>query len=97
MLERNFQAKLVKELESTFPGCIVFKNDTEINQGFPDLTIMYKDKWAVLEDKADSTASHRPNQDYYVNLLNEMSFSRFIYPENKNEVMTELKEFFSLP
>lgn len=95
MLERNFQAKLVKDIKRIFPGCIVFKNDTETNQGFPDLTILYEDKWAVLEDKANKEASHRPNQDYYIDILNNMSFARFVFPENKDEVLEELVQFFT--
>ena len=93
-LERDFQAGLIKELKSIFPGCIVLKNDSSYIQGIPDLTIFYKDKWATLEVKRSSSASHRPNQEYYVGLMDEMSFSRFICPENKKEVLHELQQTF---
>ena len=92
--ESKFQANLVKRLKSEFPGCVILKNDENYIQGFPDLTILYKDKWAVLESKRFETASHRPNQDYYVNLLNSMSFSKFVYPENEEEVIDGLREVF---
>ena len=92
--ESKFQANLVKRLKSEFPGCVILKNDENYIQGFPDLTILYKDKWAVLESKRFETASHRPNQDYYVNLLNGMSFSKFVYPENEEEVIDGLREVF---
>lgn len=77
-----------------FPGCIVTKLDSSDIQGIPDLLVLYKDKWAALEVKKSATASHRPNQDYYVAKMNAMSFSRFIYPENKEDVLDELRESF---
>ena len=94
MRESKFQADLKKELKSMFPGCIVTKLDSGDIQGIPDLLVLYKDKWATLENKRSSTASKRPNQEYYVNKMNEMSFSRFIFPENKEEVLNELREAF---
>lgn len=94
MLESKFQADLIKEIKSTFPGSIVLKNDSSYLQGIPDLTIFHKDRWASLEIKKSANAKHQPNQDYYVNKMNEMSYSRFVYPENKDEVMGELKELF---
>lgn len=94
MLERNFQAKLKKELKEMFPGCIVTKNDANDIQGLPDLTIFYKDRWATLECKKSVNEKKRPNQEYYVDRMNEMSFSRFICPENKEEVLNELQQAF---
>ena len=91
-LERDFQAKLIKEIKQIFKGCIVIKNDSSYIQGIPDLLILYRDKWAALEVKKSATASHRPNQEYYVELMDEMSFASFIYPENKEEVLYELQQ-----
>lgn len=93
-LESKFQAELKKELKNMFPGCIVTKMDAGDIQGIPDLLILWKNKWATLECKKTSKASHRPNQDYYVDLMNSMSFSRFICPENKEEVLDELQHAF---
>ena len=94
MLERNFQANLIKDIKERFPGCIVLKNDPNYIQGFPDLTVFYEDHWALLETKRSKRASHRPNQDYYIDRGNEMSFARFICPENKEEVLNELQQAF---
>lgn len=94
LLERQFQSELIEELKRLFPGCIVTKNDCNYIQGFPDLTILYKDKWAVLECKRQGSAKRRPNQEHYVALLDKMSFSRFVYPENKEEVLRELQQTF---
>lgn len=92
--ENKFQAELIKELKSRFPGCLVLKNDADYIQGIPDILILYRDRWATLECKRSETAKHRPNQDYYVDLLEDMSFSRFIFPENKEKVLNELQYAF---
>lgn len=95
MKESKFQHDLIETLKKMFPGCVVLKNDSSYIQGVPDLSIFYKDKWAMLEVKKSAIASHRPNQEYYVNKFNDMSFSRFIYPENKEEVLNEMQSLFS--
>lgn len=94
MLESQFQSKLIKRLKKLFPGCLVMKTDPTYIQGLPDLLILFNDRWAVLECKKSGKASHRPNQDYYVDRMNEMSFARFIYPENEEEVLNELQQTF---
>ena len=94
MKENKFQSDLIKEIKERFDGCIVTKLDSAHIQGIPDLLVLYKDKWATLECKRNSKASHRPNQEYYVNKMNEMSFSRFVYPENKEAVLDELQQSF---
>lgn len=94
MLENRFKTKLVKELKEMFPGCIITHLDPNEIQGMPDLLILYNDRWAALEGKKNADARHRPNQDYYVDLMNSMSFAAFIYPENKEEVFYELQQAF---
>ena len=93
-LESKFQKDLMDEIKKEFPGCLVMKNDSAYIQGIPDWTILYKDKWAVLEAKREANANKQPNQDYYVEKLNDMSYSRFVYPENKDEVINELHKIF---
>lgn len=94
MKESKFQSNLIKKIKEMFEGCLVLKNDPNHIQGIPDILILYKNKWAALENKKCSNASHQPNQDYYVELMNKMSFSRFIYPENEKEVLDELQRAF---
>ena len=94
MRENKFQSKLVKELKDMFPGCIVMKNDAGYIQGIPDLLVLYKNKWASLECKKDKNAAKQPNQEYYVDLMDKMSFSRFVSPENKEDVLRELQQAF---
>lgn len=91
MLENRFKTDLIDELEDLFPGCIIIHGDPNEIQGLPDLIILYGDKWAALEGKQDEDSSHRPNQDYYVDKMDHMSFAAFIYPENKEEVLHELQ------
>ena len=93
-LESKFQKEVIDEIKARFPGCIALKNDSSYIQGFPDWTIFYEDKWAVLEMKRERGASKQPNQEYYVESLDKMSFSRFVYPENKDEVLDELDILF---
>jgi len=88
--ESQFQHDLIKEIKERLPGSYVLKNDAGYLQGVPDLLVLFEDKWATLECKRDSKASHRPNQDYHVRNMNAMSFSRFIFPENKEEVLDEM-------
>ena len=90
MLESKFQKELIDDIKERFPGAIVLKNDPNYIQGIPDLTVFYQDNWATLEVKKSETASHQPNQDYYVQTMNKMSFSAFIYPENKEEVLYDM-------
>ena len=92
-LESGFQDRLIAEIKCMFPGCMVFKMDQI--QGIPDLLILYGKRWASLENKKSATAKRQPNQEYYVDLMNNMSFSRFIHPGNKEEVLTDLKKAFS--
>ena len=93
MRESKFQAKLIKDIKERLPDCIVLKNDPTYLQGIPDLTIFNNDKWATLEVKKSANASHQPNQDYYVEMMDRMSFSRFVYPENRDTVFSDLIDY----
>lgn len=91
MLENKFKQELVREIKKRFPGSIVLHTDPNEIQGLPDLLVLYEDKWAALEGKKSLNEPHRPNQDYYVDLMDKMSFARFIFPENKEDVLNELQ------
>lgn len=90
MKEKEFQADLIKQLKDRIPDCIVLKNDANYRQGIPDLLILSNDRWAMLECKKSSDSSYRPNQEWYLNKLDQMSFARTISPENREEVIDEL-------
>lgn len=94
MLESKYQAHVIRELRLRFPGCLVLKNDAEYLQGIPDLTVFYGCKWAMLEVKVSAISLMQPNQEYYVHMLNEMSFAAFIHPDNEEEVLDALQHAF---
>ena len=94
-LESKYQKNLIDKVKTRYPGCVALKNDSGYIQGFPDWTILYEDKWAVLEVKRERGASKQPNQEYYVDKLNNMGgFSRFVFPENEDEVLEDLDTLF---
>ena len=92
--DSKFQADLVKKLKEKFPGCIVMKNDANYIQGIPDLLVLHGSKWAALECKQDEKSSHRPNQEYYIEKMNEMSYATFIFPQNEKEILNDLEQTF---
>ena len=94
MLERDYQPRLIRKLRRQYPGCVILKNDTDYMQGIPDLSIFVRNRWAMLEVKASADADVQPNQEYYVNQLNLMSYASFIYPENERSVLRELQQAF---
>lgn len=92
---RNGYQKYIKDrLKAMFPGCMIFKMDPNEFQGIPDLLILFENKWASLETKASEDSERQPNQDYYVDIMNQMSFSSFIFPENENKIFDCLTMHF---
>lgn len=96
MRESDFQRSMIRELKQMFPGCVVLKNDSGYLQGIPDLLLLWKEHWAALEVKRSRSASRQPNQTYWVEKMDGMSFARFVCPENKEEVYHEIQQAFGL-
>jgi hypothetical protein len=90
-VESRFQARLIKELRVLFPGCIILKNDPEYIDDIPDLLILFGDRWAALECKSSEDADRQPNQGWYIEEMNRMSFAAFIHPGNKEQVLHGLQ------
>jgi hypothetical protein len=95
--EAQYQSKLIKKLTTMFPGCVILKNDPAHQQGVPDLVVLWHKHWASLEVKLFPMSNRQPNQDYYIDTLNEMSFAAYIYPENEEEVLDALQQAFESP
>ena len=86
------KAHLVKVLRELFPGCVILHLDPNTNfQGCPDLLVLYGDRWAVLETKASLKAAKQPNQPYYIEQFDSMSFGAFISPETEEDVLRDLQ------
>lgn len=96
MAESKFKRELKKEIQEMFPDCIILSLNPNDIQGIPDLLVLVDNTWFSLEVKDYAKAWRQPNQEYYVKLMNEMSYSRVIFPENKEEVLDELQDSFSL-
>lgn len=82
---------MIAKIKKKMSGCVVLKNDSSYLQGFPDLLILYGNRWAALEVKISETAHHQPNQDYYVDMLDHMSYAAFIFPENEEDILDEVQ------
>lgn len=91
----GYQTYLIKTISRLYPNSLILKTDPNYIQGLPDLLILEGERWAALEVKRSAGARHRPNQDWYVDRLNEMSFATFAYPENEREVLDALQRTFS--
>jgi len=94
MLEREFQAKIIRTIKDRYPDAVVIKNDPNYMQGVPDLAVFHNDHWAMLECKADPTSPTQPNQKYYIDKFDRMSFAKIINPVNQKEVLNEMESLF---
>ena len=95
-LENAYQAKLVTKLRKYDWVMEVVKNNPNYIQGIPDLIVILKNgKWAILEVKRAEDSPHRPNQGYYVKEFGQCGFAKFIFPENEEEVLSELCKYAS--
>lgn len=94
MLESEFKSRVFERLRFLFPGVQLIHNDEQFQQGIPDTLVLWYEHWAMLEFKKSRTARRQPNQPYFVDLYDRMSFAAFIYPENEEEVLRDLQEAF---
>ena len=90
----TISTQISKKIEKMFPEALVYITDGNYIQGFPDIIILFKKRWAALECKRSRESHHQPLQDYYISKMNVMSFARFVYPENEEEVLNDLQQTF---
>ncbi len=91
----GYKRKFMDRLEVEFPGCMLLLLDSSHIQGVPDLLMLWGDLWAAFEVKAHAKAKRQPNQPWYVDHMHQMSFAAFVYPENEEAVLHDLKEAFA--
>lgn len=96
MRESKFESDTIKEIYDRLPGSIVLKNDASRYQGIPDRLVLWGTHWGALEFKGAKDSDRQPNQEYYVETLDRMSFAAFIHPENKDEVLDALQSAFGV-
>ena len=98
MLESEFRKAFLEEVQNRIDplnkGFLFFLNASNAFRSFPDIVILGSHKWAALEFKKSKRASHQPNQEYYINKLNEIGYASFVYPENAEEILNDLEELF---
>lgn len=94
MLEGKYKTELTKRIYERFGNrCVVVRLDSALMQGISDMLVLFEGgMWAALEAKTRGNAARQPNQEFYVQKLNDMCFAAFIYPENEEAVLNELEE-----
>jgi len=99
--EGKFKAKLIEKLEERYPDFIITKLEADLKNGIPDIVILGdKKRWATLEAKKNKEEVTKPRrnkkaQDYYVSKMGKMGYSSYVYPENEEEVLSELEDYFA--
>lgn len=97
MRESAFERRVVSDIKSWNDNVLVLKNNASMIQGIPDRTVYFADKFAMLEFKKSKDAKHQPNQDWYIDKINSNGgFARFIYPENEEKTLADLKKFLEV-
>lgn len=94
-LEKLYQPDLIKAIRREFPGAVILKNDPQYMQGIPDILLLHGPNWAMLETKRQTESARQPNQEYYIDLFDDMSYANFINPNNEREVLDGIHNAFA--
>lgn len=93
-LESETEKRFKKDLDERLPGGWWVKGNSMMQQGIPDQTFYHGPNWAMFEFKREANSDLQENQDYFIDKFDEMSFARFVSPENYDEVLDEVQEAF---
>lgn len=91
--EKRLQKEIIEWLKHR--GAFVIKTSAQPGTpvGCPDVIALIEGgKWVALEVKSSKNSKKQPLQDRTVAKLDGMYYSRFVYPENWQEIKLELKE-----
>jgi hypothetical protein len=96
-LEATFQKRFIELLEEIYPDAFVIKNDPTYIQGFPDILMLCEDKWFAFEIKREppKKSDYQPNQEDYIDQLNNMSYASVVYPENVDGVLDTVRRIMN--
>lgn len=94
--ETKFERAFMSDLRALLPGCYIFKLDPVQYYGIPDRLVLFQNIWFTLEFKESATAKKQPLQDHHVEVMNNMSFSAFVYPENREEILDAICHTFGI-
>ena len=96
MLESEFVTLLKEELRMRFRDCFIIKLDANQVQGIPDLLVLWRSQWAILETKSGRRSVHQPNQEYYIDKFDTMSFAAFVNQLNYQDVLDDMERAFDI-
>lgn len=92
-LEADTQARFVKRLRKAFERVIILKNDSGYLQGIMDLTVILPGAIIFIEVKPYEEAPYEPNQEYYLDLVQQFGFfSCTLHPGNEEEVFRAIQQ-----
>lgn len=91
MAEKNFQSEVASWLRKKRCFVIITTIMPGVPTGTPDIIALFPGGgWAALEIKPSARAKFRPLQEPTIAKLNDMFYSRAVYPENWEEIKAEL-------
>lgn len=96
--KKDFLKKVEARLRHNKVPYLVLKVDSTFDRSKPDTIILADHGWCALEFKRSKSASHRPNQDFWIKYLNEIGgLALFVYPEKEDEFITTIVSHLSYP
>lgn len=90
--ESKIQSDFFKDLRKLGYKCYKQQMNATTRAGTPDAFIFKEGFWGWIEFKAHRNSTARPGQKENVAWAKENSWGSFVYAENKDEILKELKE-----
>ena len=92
--EGKLKKDFCKELKKLKCTVLQYKQDATTVAGFPDTIVLLPESLVVfLEFKKSKNAKYRPGQKEWGEKLTDREFYHwFVYPENADKVLEEIKE-----
>lgn len=94
-MERKLQSEIIKWLKSQGAYVIKPRSGPGVPTGCPDVIFFYRERWGVIEVKADEHAKMQPGQQATLDFLRH--YNPFVYkcwPENWPVIKSQLSSRF---